>query len=524
MNIIKRVISVVSIGAISLLLSSPLLAQRRATPIMGWSSWNTYRIHINEALILSQADAMSTNGMSDVGYTFINIDDGFFSNRDSEGTLQFHKEKFPNGMKYVADYIHGKGLLAGIYAEAGINTCGAEWDNDKYGVGAGSFGFELADCKLLLNEYGYDFLKIDYCGAKHMGLDEEQQYTKFSEIIREIAPEAIYNVCRWEFPGTWVTEVADSWRVSGDISDNFESITHIIDKNRFTSPYAGPGHFNDMDMLQIGRGMSAIEDRAHFSMWSILTSPLLAGNDLTTMSKETLEILTNEEVIAVNQDIAAVQGRLVMKSDELEVYVKPLGSRYSNEIAVAVLNRTEESQSTTIKWSDLGIEGSVKVRDLWAHQKVKGDGVALNLTVPSHGVNMYKATAKNIVAPTSYEAEYAFVKGYKSTTDISTLQPLHNPDRYIVQQIGEGEWIEWQDIYVEKSGTYTVNIESYYNDEIACTLTLNGSKEIETSVVQESRDGICTISAEVKLKKGINSIKLDTPKGKIINIDRLTIE
>ena len=191
-------------------------------PIMGWASWNHYRININEDIIKSQADAMITSGLKDVGYSYINIDDGFFGGRDENGNLLSHKERFPNGMKSLADYIHSKGLKAGIYSDAGINTCASYWDKDTIGVGMGLYGHDEQDLNLFLKKWNYDFIKIDWCGGQWLGLDEQIRYTEISRKIRAIRPEAIYNVCRWRFPGKWVTQIADSWRISGDISNDFK--------------------------------------------------------------------------------------------------------------------------------------------------------------------------------------------------------------------------------------------------------------------------------------------------------------
>lgn len=278
------------------------------TPIMGWSSWNNFHVDINEEIIKAQADFMVSSGMADAGYSHVNIDDGFFGGRDSQGNLLVHPERFPNGMKVISDYIHSKGLKAGIYSDAGINTCASQWDKDTIGAGSGLFGHDRKDLKLMLKDWNYDFIKVDWCGGDWLGLDEQTRYTEIANIIKEIRPNTVYNICRWEFSGKWALQIADSWRISGDISNEFNSILHIIDLNADLWKYASPGHVNDMDMLQVGRGMSYEEDKSHFSMWCMMNSPLLAGNDLRSMSDETIEILTNKEIIALNQDPSGVPG------------------------------------------------------------------------------------------------------------------------------------------------------------------------------------------------------------------------
>ena len=231
-------------------------------PIMGWSSWNTYRVNINEELIKKQADAMISQGLDKVGYHFINIE-------------------------------------AGIYSEAGANTCGSLWDGDKNGIGVGLYGFEHQDANLFFNEWGFDFIKIDYCGAgQQLDLEEQERYTEIVNAIREVCPRNIsLNICRWAYPGTWVSSLARSWRISGDINPSWESVKYIIDKNLYLSAFAGNGHYNDMDMLEIGRGLKPEEEETHFGMWCIMSSPLLIGCDLTAIPASSLQLLKNKELI-----------------------------------------------------------------------------------------------------------------------------------------------------------------------------------------------------------------------------------
>ncbi len=249
-------------------------------------------------------------------------------------------------MRSLADYIHSKGLKAGIYTDAGKNTCGSIYDKDPNGFGVGIYGYVEKDCALFFNEWKYDFLKVDWCGGEKMKLDEKTEYLKTIEAVKAISSDLVFNVCRWQFPGEWAIKKADSWRISGDIRENFSSILKIIDLNADLYKYASPGHYNDMDMLQVGRGMSYEEDKTHFSMWCILNSPLLAGNDLRSMSKQTVDILTNKELIAINQDIAFVQAQRMFKENDIEVWVKRLGKR--KQKAIAIMNRGGEEQVFTL--------------------------------------------------------------------------------------------------------------------------------------------------------------------------------
>ncbi len=359
------------------------------TPLMGWASWNNYRININEGLIKKQADALVTTGLKDVGYQFINIDDGYFGGRDADGNIQSHPVRFPSGMKNLANYIHGKGLKAGIYSDAGINTCGSMYDKDTIGSGMGLFGHDQKDITQLLQNWGYDFIKVDWCGGEKMGLDEELRYTQIGNAIHAIRPDALYNVCRWKFPGKWVCTVANSWRISGDISNKFESILKIIDLNADLWKYASPGHVNDMDMLQVGRGMSFEEDKAHFSMWCMMASPLLLGNDLTTMTSETKSIVANKEMIAVDQDPLVYQARRIKDDGDLEVWAKPLQSTISGKIAVALLNRSNTKQTIEFNIDALGLyaQKGFTVHNVWANTNMpKSFSAIQTMEVPAHGV------------------------------------------------------------------------------------------------------------------------------------------
>ncbi len=298
-------------------------------------------------------------------------------------------KRFPNGMKKLAQYIHSNGLKAGIYSDAGLNTCASYWDKDSIGVGVGLYGHEYEDLRLFLKEWNFDFIKVDWCGGDWLVLDEQSRYTEIGRIIEQIKPDAIYNVCRWKFPGAWVTQIADSWRISGDIDNQFESILKIIDLNADLWKYCSQGHYNDMDMLQVGRGMTYEEDKTHFTMWCMMHSPLLLGNDLTNMSDETMEIITNQEIIALNQSDFVYQARRVVDQGDLEIWAKPLISTMSGKVAVAILNRSSKESTFSFNLKTVGIDASKGyiLRDLWKKEnyKMTTDSI-MNVEVPSHGV------------------------------------------------------------------------------------------------------------------------------------------
>lgn len=366
---------------------------------MGWASWNNYRVNINEQIIKAQADAMVDKGLADVGYAYVNIDDGFFGGRGDDGRLLHHPERFPGGMKHLSEYIHAKGLKAGIYSDAGLNTCASYWDQDTIGVGMGLYGHDEQDLELFLNEWDYDFIKVDWCGGQWLGLDEQMRYTEIGHRIKSIKPEAVYNVCRWEFPGKWVTQVANSWRISGDIDNTFGSVMHIVDLNADLWRYASRGRYNDMDMLQVGRGMTYEEDKTHFTMWSVMHSPLLLGNDLTSMSDETMEIVTNQEIIALNQSDFVYQARRIADSGDLEVWAKPLVSTISGQVAVVLLNRSKTAAAISFSPKTVGLDGEAgyTARELWLKKDYPSSrDTIISFDVPSHGVVVLKLKGKSL--------------------------------------------------------------------------------------------------------------------------------
>lgn len=355
----------------------------RKTPLMGWASWNCFRTDINEQRIREQMDALVDTGLAACGYVYANLDDGFFGGRFADGRLQFHKERFPHGIRVLADYAHARGLKAGIYSEGGDKTCGFYYDGEgESGTGVGLYGHEEQDLALFLEEYGFDFIKVDWCGGIRLGLDEETQYTKIGRIIDDIRRRTgrciVYNICRWQFPGEWAAGIADSWRTGADICPDFDSVLYQIDSIKPLARYCGPGHVNDLDMMQIGNGLSLAEERAHFTMWCMMSSPLVLGCDLTRIRPETLEIVKNRELIAVDQDEACLQAYPVKEFYDQngtlagEVWIKDLGRKGSDTKAVAFLNRSSKPLCMKLRLCEAGLTGEIRgIRDLWRHEECR---------------------------------------------------------------------------------------------------------------------------------------------------------
>lgn len=377
----------------------------RKTPIMGWASWNCFRTNITEESLKKQIDALKATGLDKYGYTYFNIDDGFFGGRDKNGVLQFHKERFPNGIKVIADYAHQNGLQAGIYSDGGDKTCGHYYDNEgENGNNVGLYNHEEQDLKMYLADFGFDFIKVDWCGGLRLGLDEKEQYTKISKIIDSIRKRTgrciVFNICRWHFPGEWAADIADSWRTGADIRPNFHSVINQIDNIKPLRKFCSPSHTNDLDMMQLGNGMTIEEEKTHFAMWCMMSTPLMIGCDLTKISKSTLEILKNEELIAINQDKACKQAYVIkeLREDELlgEIWVKELYR--SNEKAIAFLNRSEKVLNMELLLEDAGMcDKILSVRNLCEHRDMEASD-HINIMVNPHGTAVFRIKSESVAA------------------------------------------------------------------------------------------------------------------------------
>lgn len=383
------------------------------TPPMGWNSWNRFGCDIDEELIMQTADALVDSGMRDAGYEYINIDDCWQAReRDEDGNIKPDPTSFPSGMEALSDYVHELGLKLGLYSDRGTSTCGGY---------PGSYDHEIQDAETYA-EWGIDYLKYDNCSVppgREDGPEMEEDYAIMGEALRQSGREIVYSICAWWFY-PWMPEVGHLWRTTTDIkdiwSDDHHSVTRLLnwsggDTERYgafgednlesgaypapgLSQYAGPNAWNNPDMLEVGNGgMTDTEYRAHFSLWALMAAPLLAGNDLRNMSDATLEILTNPEVIAVDQDPLGVQGTPISESTTLEVWAKELSG--DDSYAVILFNRTEEEAEISVTWKDLGLQASsALVRDLWKREDVGVVEDAYFASVEGHGVVMLTVTGQ----------------------------------------------------------------------------------------------------------------------------------
>jgi len=391
-----------------ILCSTKMYAQKfdglALTPPMGWNSWNTFQTNINDSLVRGIADVMVSSGMKDAGYTYLVLDDGWMSmERDSvTGNLVPDPKKFPNGMKVLVDYVHSKGLKFGLYNCAGTKTCAGY---------PGTRGYEYQDARFYAS-LGIDYLKFDWCNST--GINAKEAYNTMSKALKTAGRPIVFSLCEWgtNKPWEWAENVGQLWRTTGDISAVYDGyIDHgtwkqtgvmpIVDLQKGLRKYAGPGHWNDPDMLEVGNGMSVPEDRTHFSIWCMLAAPLMAGNDLRKMSKETQSILTNKEAIAINQDKLGIEGFQYEDKDSLEVWVKPLEN---DDWAVCFLNRSAKPVKINYNWKDEIVtdtlsnktmnakEHSYKIRNVWTKSNSGDTQKPLVAVVPSHDVIMLRLT------------------------------------------------------------------------------------------------------------------------------------
>jgi alpha-galactosidase len=393
------------------------------TPPMGWNSWNKFACNVSETLIMGMADAMASSGMKDAGYEYIVIDDCWQVSRDENGEIVVDKERFPNGMKYVADYVHSKGLKFGIYSDAGSKTCAGR---------PGGLGHEYQDARTYA-KWGVDYLKYDWCNTTTQ--DAKSSYTNMRNALFAAGRPIVFSICEWgsNKPWEWAGEVGNLWRTTGDIGDNWNSMINIFNQQKDLARYAGPGGWNDPDMLEVGNGgMTFDEYKTHFTLWSMLAAPLLAGNDLAAMTPETKSILLNKEIIAVNQDTLGQQATCYRDNGDYQIWIKGLSN---NEKAICLLNKSDEKKTVLVDFSllaqvrimtrrfrpptttigfgpgapaapaapavatprprpqQLTLENYI-VRDLWDHKDITLKETSVYIDLPPHSVKVYRFIRK----------------------------------------------------------------------------------------------------------------------------------
>ena len=362
------------------------------TPPMGWMTWNFFGTDINEGIIHQIADAMVNSGMVKVGYNYLMIDDGWQGGRDNKNNIVPDLEKFPSGIKALADYVHAKGIKLGIYSDAAQLTCAGY---------TASFGFEEQDAKTFAS-WGIDYLKYDYCHAPSDSNTAKIRYKKMAEALKNSGRPIVFSICEWgeRQPWLWAANAGGQlWRTTKDIRDSWKSLTYNLDINSNLEMYAGPGNWNDPDMLIVGlrgnkgpagdlggTGCNDTEYQSNMSLWSIMASPLIATNDIRNMNSQTKKILLNSEVIAIDQDQMGIQGEKKISDSVWNIFVKPLSN---GDYAIAILNRSSKPQTAAINFSHLGLEGTYEIRDVWQHEII-GKSNNFKGKVLSHETKLFR--------------------------------------------------------------------------------------------------------------------------------------
>lgn len=509
-------------------------------PLMGWSSWNAYMVDISDSIITHQADLMVEKGLKEAGYRYVNIDDGFFGYRDERGYMVPHPERFPKGpegMRALVDHIHSLGLKAGIYSDAGDNTCGSSYNHDLNGLGAGLYGHDVVDAERYFNEWNFDFIKLDYCGGQNLKLDPEERYREIRRVIDSVATRHIrINVCRWNFPGTWVNGIGDSWRISADIRPVWKSIKYIVGKNLYLSAYAGNGNYNDMDMLAVGYnikpspfweeglGLSYTEEEAHFGIWCIMSSPLLLGCDIEYIPEETMKIITNPELIAINQDRLGLQAHVVQHVGETYVFAKDILEKWGNTRAVALYNPADTSMRFTLTPEEIEMTGTLTVRDLNLNADL-GECSSIEMTLPPHSAKILKISGERI-EPTLYEAEWGYCPDFTAIkgTGVKYVPMEGTSGRAVAMNLGgsESNCLEWRDVHSISGGEYELSLTIQYCEEATgLRISVNGEeKEIVSCGL--AKDGFYTLNTLAELNKGENCVRIwsETP---LPAVDKLNI-
>ena len=536
-----------------LAMGKPVEAANPLTPLMGWSSWNTFACEISQDIIVGVAKAMSTNGLRDAGYVYVNIDDGFFAGHDENGRLRFHPRRFPNGMKGTVDGIHALGMKAGTYSDAGSDTCGS-MSGDKEGVGSGLYGHDASDCKLHFNELGFDFIKVDYCGGRRLFLEERTRYTEIANAIKATGRKDVrFNICRWAFPGTWAADIAGSWRTTRDIRASWESVRNIIAENLYLSAYAKPGHFNDLDMLEVGQikgavksafgshgdtGMTLDEEVTHFGMWCILSSPLVLGNDVRIIPPATLKLVTNPYLLRMNQDPLGLQAYVAARFGDAYVLVKDADERFGKSRYVALYNSGDSEYEFTVSASALDLGGKVAAFDLVEKADVGEFEGEVSVKVRPHAAKFYRFDAEKRLDRVIYEAETAYLSDYSEvdTTSYGSTASSRIQCRAYYESVPKASGgvavvnlggrdtndLIWKDVHVSESGKYDLVFRCESKENRNIYVQVDGG-ERRRLYFQNLKDGFADITLSVDLAKGSHVVRLVNPYGMMPDVDFMKV-
>jgi alpha-galactosidase len=479
------------------------------TPQMGFNDWNAYGCNVSESLIKATADKLVSSGLAASGYQYVNIDDCWLQkSRDSSGRLQPDFTKFPDGISGTATYVHSKGLKLGIYEDAGTATCAGY---------PGSLGHETTDANSFAS-WGVDYLKYDNCN--NTGISAQTRYTTMRDALQATGRPILFSLCNWgqESVWTWGANVGNSWRTTGDISASFSRMLSIFHSNVSLASYAGPGHWNDPDMLEVGNGMSATEDRSEFSLWAEMAAPLIIGTNLTSASSTTLGILGNKNVIAVDQDSLGKQGTEVSSSGGLDVLAKPLAN---GDVAVALFNENSSTATISTTTAAIGKTGasSYTLTDLWSGATATTTG-SISASVPGHGTVMYRVHGGGSGTHIEAEASGNTVAG---AAVVATCSACSGGKK--VGYIGNGaaNYVTINNITESAAGSYPLTLAYLLNGSRSFYVSVNGGADIQLALTGTSWSTPVTSTLTVQLKAGSNSIKFHNDSAYAPDLDAITI-
>ncbi|MGB6932778.1 MAG: alpha-galactosidase [Acidobacteriaceae bacterium] len=532
----RKTVGILARVVVLLACCAPILAQAGGklqanlapTPPMGWASWNHFFCDYNEQTIRDQADALVSTGMRDLGYRYVLIQECIAPGRNTSGELIVDPVRFPDGMKALVDYIHARGLKAGIYTDVGPYTCNPK---PRY---QGSYGHEDQDARTFAS-WGMDLVEMDYCN-RVPGHTGREIYERMAAAIQKTHRPMLFYICSWgnEDPWTWAQGKAQLWRTTGDISprqDHVEwaSVVKNFQLNARHAAFSAPNSWNDPDMLEVGNpGLNRIEERSHFSMWVISAAPLWAGNDLTRMDAATREIYTNVEAIAVDQDPLGA-GPVKVREDRkgLQVWMKPLGRIGSGTSAVLLLNLSPAAAEIAVQWSDLGLLGKADVRDLWTHQNLGQIATSYRTQIPPHGSVLLKVTGnfswtKGAIYPAEWPGNVrtgaaGYVVCHECEGGYAISMPANRAGH------NDGSSLEFTDIFVPTSGRYRITVYGIQSvsagEHIAMKINQGGPVDILIHGAGERSTAI-----PIQLKGGNNSITFMPVNANTISLDRLVLQ
>ena len=526
-------------------LGKPVKADDHRCPLMGWSSYKSFGMNISQNLILDQARVMATNGLKDAGYVYINIDDGFARGHDEAGNIMWETKGFPDGLKVTVDGIHELGLKAGIYSRTGFDR-NVLWDGSQTSFADGLYGHETEDCNLFFKDLGFDFFKLNgFFVARLRGVDHRAAFARIAEAVRQTGRDVRINICTQAFPGTWAAQYGESWRTGDDVTPNWWSVKKAINECLYLSAYASPGHYNDMDVLALGRlrtlelfdekwGFSPLEEQTYFGMLCMLSSPLVLGHDLRTLPASTLQLVTNPYLLRMNQNEGiGVQGVIINRDGNAITFVKDADELFGRSRYVAFYNGTESEREFTLDPAKLYLSGKIEMFDLVERADAGTLSTDWIVKIPPHGAKFYRLDGEERLERTLYEAEAGFLSDYQTIRngwEAGTAYVCEGPyaaqasGGMVVKYLGRRETNDliWKDVMIKKGGLRKIEITGCAFRPHDIFIQVDGGQKTRLHFVQD-REQYQTVSLEVELAEGPHEVRLFNPYDWCPDIDKMEI-